>query len=159
MTDHSEMRRYIEDRMARGLDTPELDGREVLDLLEEISTADKVIAERDRLIRAIPACPVHGQCVPHAIEWVEKVLLLMRTLKAEVDSLTREADRQYTTIESYRSDAERLRWLRRHEFDIGSYHGVQEHNHQAWFEHIDDESIDRAIAEEAQFAAENEDKP
>lgn len=56
-------------------------------------------------------------------------------------------------------DADRLRWLRRHEFDIGSYHGLQEHNHQAWFEHIDDESIDRAIAEEAKFAAENEDKP
>jgi len=32
-------------------------------------------------------------------------------LKAEVDSLTREADRQYTTIEAYRHDAERYRWL------------------------------------------------
>ncbi|WP_085631482.1 hypothetical protein [Pseudomonas sp. R16(2017)] len=32
-------------------------------------------------------------------------------LKAEVDSLTREADRQYTTIEAYRKDAERYRWL------------------------------------------------
>lgn len=33
-------------------------------------------------------------------------------LKAEVDSLTREADRQYTTIEAYRKDAERYQWLR-----------------------------------------------
>ena len=32
-------------------------------------------------------------------------------LNAEVDSLTREADRQYTTIEAYRKDAERYRWL------------------------------------------------
>ncbi|AMT88386.1 MULTISPECIES: hypothetical protein [Pseudomonas] len=32
-------------------------------------------------------------------------------LKAEVDSLTREADRQYTTIEAYRHDAERYRFL------------------------------------------------
>ncbi|MEO6678749.1 MAG: hypothetical protein ABIO21_15395 [Pseudomonas sp.] len=32
-------------------------------------------------------------------------------LKAEVDSLTREADRQYTTIEAYRKDAERFQWL------------------------------------------------
>lgn len=55
----------------------------VLDLLEEISIADKIIAERDRLISAIPACPVHGQCVPHAIEWVEKVVLMMRMLKDE----------------------------------------------------------------------------
>ncbi|MFJ2446800.1 hypothetical protein [Pseudomonas sp. NPDC087626] len=33
-------------------------------------------------------------------------------LKAEVDSLTREADRQYTTIEAYRKGAERYQWLR-----------------------------------------------
>lgn len=33
-------------------------------------------------------------------------------LKAEVDSLTREADRQYTTIEAYRKNAERYQWLR-----------------------------------------------
>ena len=32
-------------------------------------------------------------------------------LKAEVDSLAREADRQYTTIEAYRKDAERFQWL------------------------------------------------
>lgn len=32
-------------------------------------------------------------------------------LKAEVDSLTREADRQYTTIEAYRKDAERWRFF------------------------------------------------
>ena len=36
---------------------------------------------------------------------------LAHQLKAEVDSLTREADRQYTTIEAYRKDAERYRWL------------------------------------------------
>lgn len=53
-------------------------------------------------------------------------------------------------------DADRHRWLRRHEFDIGSYHAVQEHNHQAWFEHISDESIDRCIADEAEFAAQFE---
>ena len=33
-------------------------------------------------------------------------------LMAEVDSITREADRQYTTIEAYRKDAERYQWLR-----------------------------------------------
>jgi hypothetical protein len=55
-----------------------------------------------------------------------------------------------------RKDAERHRWLRQYEFDIGSYHGVHEHNHAAWFEHIDDEAIDRSIAEEAKFADDNE---
>jgi hypothetical protein len=30
---------------------------------------------------------------------------------AEVDSLSREADRQYTTIEAYRQGAERYQWV------------------------------------------------
>ena len=37
---------------------------------------------------------------------------LVDQLRAEVGSLTREADRQYTTIEAYRKDAERYQWLR-----------------------------------------------
>jgi hypothetical protein len=53
-------------------------------------------------------------------------------------------------------DADRLRWLRRHEFDIGSYHRVHEHSAAAWFEHITDESIDQCIADEAEFAAQFE---
>lgn len=53
---------------------------------------------------------------------------------------------------SLRQDADRLRWLRQYEFDIGSYHGVDEHNAAAWFEHISDEDIDSMIADEAQFA-------
>lgn len=58
-------------------------------------------------------------------------------------------------IEKLTPQAERLRWLRQHEFDIGSYHGTHEHNASAWFEHISDEAIDAAIAEEAQFAKES----
>lgn len=57
--------------------------------------------------------------------------------------------------ESLRKDAERLRWLRTHEFDIGSYHGTHEHNTSAWFEHISDEAIDLAILGEQQFAKES----
>lgn len=30
-----------------------------------------LLKERDRLLDAVPECPVHGKgCVPHAIEWV-----------------------------------------------------------------------------------------
>lgn len=54
--------------------------------------------------------------------------------------------------EALRQDAERLRWLRQYEFDIGSYHGVHEHNAAAWFEDISDEDIDSMMAAEAQFA-------
>lgn len=58
-------------------------------------------------------------------------------------------------ISALRKDADRLRWLRQYEFDIGSYHGVHEHNAAAWFEHISDEDVDSMIAEEAQFAKES----
>ncbi|MFC1879801.1 hypothetical protein ACFLZW_07795, partial [Chloroflexota bacterium] len=38
---------------------------------------NKIIAERSRLLSAIPACEHHGdECVPHAIEWVEKMIKL-----------------------------------------------------------------------------------
>lgn len=57
--------------------------------------------------------------------------------------------------EQLRKDAERYRWLRVNEFDIGSYHPEGDHNHESWFEHFGDESIDRSIAEEAEFAAES----
>lgn len=66
-----------------------------------------------------------------------------------------ECDRLKAEIELLRKDADRLRWLRQYEFDIGSYHGVHEHNAAAWFEHISDEAIDAAIAEEAQFSKES----
>lgn len=36
MTDYSEMKEYIERRMAFGLDVPELEGKEVLDLIAEV---------------------------------------------------------------------------------------------------------------------------
>lgn len=47
--------------------------------------SDQIIETRNRLLKSIPACPVHGEdCVPHAQEWVEAA----------------------------RQDAERYRWLR-----------------------------------------------
>ena len=42
----------------------------------------------------------------------EDLMVERDQFKADVDSLTREADRQYTTIEAYRKDGERYRWLR-----------------------------------------------
>lgn len=85
MTSRSELKRMAE--CAMGFTNMSLAPDVVLGLIEEIDVADKIIAERNRLLDAIPACPVHGQCVPHAIEWVEKSMLVMRELKAENDSL------------------------------------------------------------------------
>lgn len=36
MSEHGEMKQYIEQRLARGLDTPELDGAEVLSLINDL---------------------------------------------------------------------------------------------------------------------------
>lgn len=56
--------------------------------------------------------------------------------------------------EALRKDADRYRWLRTNEFNIGSYHPEGEHNHKSWFENFDDESIDLAISYESEFSAE-----
>ncbi len=38
----------------------------------ELVVTEDLLAERDKLLGQIPACPVHGgQCVSHAIEWVK----------------------------------------------------------------------------------------
>ena len=58
-------------------------------------------------------------------------------------------------VEALRKDAERYRWLRQHDFDIGSYHPGHEHNASDWFEHIDGELIDRGISDESEFAADS----
>lgn len=40
-------------------------------LREELRVADKIIAERTRVMNAIPPCPTHGNgCVPWALEWI-----------------------------------------------------------------------------------------
>jgi hypothetical protein len=44
-------------------------------LAKEIKVDDELLAERDRLLDAIPACEAHcNRCVPHAIEWVRAAL-------------------------------------------------------------------------------------
>lgn len=102
------------------------------------SSYDALLAERDQLkaenerLRKLPTC------------W------------SEVLEQSEANDELLDKVLELSADAERHRWLRQHEFDIGSYHGVHEHNHAAWFEHIDDEAIDRSIAEEAKFADDNE---
>ena len=48
---------------------------QVAALEEELRITDKLLAERNRLLEAIPPCPMHGsQCVPHALEWIHKKL-------------------------------------------------------------------------------------
>lgn len=42
---------------------------------EELTVTDKLLADRQRVIDAIPECPDHGtNCVPHALEWVRRAI-------------------------------------------------------------------------------------
>ena len=43
------------------------------DLKHELEITDKILAERQRVLDAIPECKTHGKCVPHAIEWIEEM--------------------------------------------------------------------------------------
>jgi len=45
---------------------------------EELRVTNEILAERERLLRAIPECKEHGPCVPHAIEWVNDAQHLAR---------------------------------------------------------------------------------
>ena len=60
----------------------------------------------------------------------------------DFEAITTERDQLKAEAEVLRKDAERYRWLRDNDFDIGSFHPAHEHNHQSWFEYFDDESID-----------------
>ncbi len=57
---------------------PFSEGLEGLDRLkEELRITDLLLSERQRVLDAIPACKLHGSCVPHALEWIEKAKIKM----------------------------------------------------------------------------------
>ena len=66
--------------------------KEIDGLREEVEIDNKVIAERDRLLNAIPECAAHGQCVPHAIQWVKDVQVENSQLLEERDQLKAEVE-------------------------------------------------------------------
>ena len=41
-------------------------------LQSELKVTESLLNERQRLLDAIPECPVHGKCVPYALKWIEK---------------------------------------------------------------------------------------
>lgn len=41
-------------------------------LAKELKVTEELLNERQRVLDAVPECPVHGgNCVPHAIEWIK----------------------------------------------------------------------------------------
>ncbi len=49
---------------------------------EYIRNLETLLAERDRLLAAIPPCPIHGsQCVPYALEWIKAAVMREHELR------------------------------------------------------------------------------
>lgn len=50
----------------------------------ELEITEKLLNERQQVINAIPECELHGgNCVPHALEWIEK----QKTIKTALEIL------------------------------------------------------------------------
>lgn len=52
-------------------------------MMETLTVDTALLEERNRLVNAIPHCPEHGPCIPHAIAWVEAAKALTGELTAE----------------------------------------------------------------------------
>lgn len=50
--------------------------KRIEELEAELVVSDRLLEDRQRLLSAIPACPAHGLCVSHALEWIEQVKTL-----------------------------------------------------------------------------------
>lgn len=44
---------------------------EIARLTQELKVTDELLTDRQRVLDAVPPCPVHGSCVPHAVTWIE----------------------------------------------------------------------------------------
>lgn len=77
--DKSEWQSGYEEGRRMGAKTA-LDERDQLkaeneELKQNVYYSDQIIETRNRLLKLIPPCPVHGEeCVPHAMEWVSAAL-------------------------------------------------------------------------------------
>jgi len=50
--------------------------KRIEELEEELKVSNKLLEDRDLFLTVIPQCPVHGKCMPHAIEWIRRVKTL-----------------------------------------------------------------------------------
>jgi hypothetical protein len=74
-------------------------------LAEEVELDNKIIAERDRLLNAIPECAAHGQCVPYAIQWAKDIQAEAKELLEERDQLKAVNTRLIEQVKVLQSDA------------------------------------------------------
>jgi hypothetical protein len=46
---------------------------EINNLKSELKVTEHLLNDRQSILDAIPECPTHGKCVPHALEWIERM--------------------------------------------------------------------------------------
>jgi len=54
--------------------------KRIEELEHELEVSNGLLKDRDALLNAIPLCPAHGLCFPHALEWIEQVKTLSRII-------------------------------------------------------------------------------
>lgn len=65
---HGKFVRYLD----HAAEVARLEAR-VAELTAEVTLDDARIAGLEAVVRAVPACPAHGdQCLPHAVAWIEE---------------------------------------------------------------------------------------
>jgi len=47
--------------------------KKISELEKEIAVSDILLKDRELLLSLIPECPSHGKCMPHAIDWINKM--------------------------------------------------------------------------------------
>lgn len=50
------------------------------DLKHELEVTDELLKDEQRVLDAIPPCPVHGRCIPHALDWIKRAKAAIETL-------------------------------------------------------------------------------
>jgi hypothetical protein len=39
---------------------------------KELAITDERLVSLEKLLDAIPECPIHGRCIPHALDWIKE---------------------------------------------------------------------------------------
>jgi hypothetical protein len=104
MSDFAEMRRYVEDRIGRGLDVPELDAKEVKALLDLV---EKLEHKCEAMARFISVCRTRKRNYLKVVKWYlantnsqpgdmpEQILITVRNVvDAMIGKAKRDAQRE-----------------------------------------------------------------
>jgi len=91
---------------------------------EYIQTLEILLTEREKVLEAIPECSMHGpQCVPNALEWIEKQIAKNNSksvesiLTPEEWGIVESCEYKPITLE-IRDDGEFARWSRPNRFPL-----------------------------------------